>query len=516
MPNNMLEGKGWTMPQVLLPEIPSRIFNVTDYGAHGDGLTDNTEAFHQAIRACTEAGGGRIVIPSGVWLTGPLTLASRMELHAKEGALITFSQSFDDYPLVASSYEGRPAIRCKSPLDGDGLTDVAITGPGVFDGGGDAWRPVLRSKLTQQEWESKLSSGGIVDPTGQTWWPSESAMNGRARNDQLQLENVAEADAYQEIRDYLRPNLLSLRNCNRILLDGPTFQNSPAWCLHPWASDHVTIRRITVRNPWYSQNGDGLDIESCRYVSVDDCRFDVGDDAICLKSGKDEAGRALGKPSEYIDIRNCKVYHGHGGVVIGSEMSGGVRWVSVSDCSFMGTEIGLRFKSARGRGGVVEDIHMQRIRMSSIKKEAISFHLFYAGKSGSGSAQDDLHPVSEGTPIFRRIHIEDVTCSGADTALIVNGLPEMPLQSLTIRDYRVSADRGFLCHYADQLLLERIQLHTRKGPLIKLHQCQAVTLHELSGECLAEDGRMIAVSGDRSGQIESTEPSIPVRSQVTH
>jgi DNA sulfur modification protein DndE len=502
MPQNTNKGPSWTMPEVLLPEIPDRTFQVTDFGASGDGLTDNTDAFHQAIQACADAGGGRVVVPAGIWRTGPLKLASRLELHVEEGAVIQFSTSFDDYPLVSSSYEGRPAIRCQSPLDGDGLEHVAITGAGVFDGGGDAWRPVLRSKLTEKEWEAKLASGGVVDEAGETWWPSEAAMHGRVKNDQLQLENVEDAGAYQEIRDYLRPNLMSMRHSSRILLDGPTFQNSPAWCLHPWVCEHVTIREVTVRNPWYSQNGDGLDIESCRYVSVNQCRFDVGDDAICLKSGKDEAGRALGKPSEYIDIRDCKVYHGHGGVVIGSEMSGGVRYVSVSNCTFMGTEIGLRFKSARGRGGVVEDIHIERIQMSEIKKDAISFHLFYVGKSGSGSAQDDLQPIDEGTPVFRGIHIQDVICSGADTALIVNGLPEMPLENLTIRGYTVSADRGFVCHHMRGALLEKIDLRTRKGPVVKLHQCYDIKLDELSGECLEEGGQVVVVSGDRSGMIE--------------
>jgi polygalacturonase len=384
---------GSSMPEVLLPDIPDRMFGITDFGAVGDGMKDNTEAFRLAIEACGEAGGGKVVIPAGVWLTGPLSLRSKLEIHAEAGALVLFSKQFDDYPLVMSHYEGKPGIRCQSPLDGEGLTDVAITGAGVFDGGGEAWRPVKKWKMTEGQWELLVQSGGVLDDTEQ-WWPTAAAMCGRDVVERLEQEGIADLEAYREVRDHLRPNLLSLRKCKRILLVGPTFQNSAAWCLHPWASEHVTIRHVMVRNPWFAQNGDGLDLDSCRYALVKNCSFDVGDDAICMKSGKDEAGRALGIPCEYITIQGCRVYDGHGGFVIGSEMSGGVSRIHVSDCTFIGTDIGLRFKSARGRGGVVEDIAIERIYMKDIKREAISFHMFYAGKSGSGAAEEEAMPVS--------------------------------------------------------------------------------------------------------------------------
>ncbi len=180
--------------------------------------------------------------------------------------------------------------------------------------------------------------------------------------------------------EYLRPCLLELTECHDVLLEGPTFQNSPAWNLHPLLCDGVTIRNVKVLNPWWSQNGDGLDLDSCRNCLVADSHFDVGDDAICLKSGRDEAGRRLGRPSENITIRNCTVAHGHGGLVIGSEMSGGVRNVEVSHCVFNGTDVGLRFKTARGRGGVVENIRISNITMANIKNEAILFDMFYAVK----------------------------------------------------------------------------------------------------------------------------------------
>ncbi|MDQ0871553.1 DNA sulfur modification protein DndE [Paenibacillus sp. V4I3] len=488
----------WVMPEVLLPDIPDRTFRLTDFGAVGDGLTDNTNAFHRAIQACTEAGGGKLIIPAGLWLTGPLKLASRLELHAEEGAVIRFSQTFADYPLIQSTYEGLGAVRCQSPLDAEGQEHIAITGKGVFDGGGEAWRPVKKWKMTEPQWVQLLQSGGITNEAGDMWWPSEAAMQGAVWVDRLSREGVKDVAAYMPARDYLRPNLLSFRRCRHILLDGPTFQNSAAWCLHPWASEHVTIRNVTVRNPWYGQNGDGLDLESCRYAVVEHCTFDVGDDAICLKSGKDEAGRKLGLPCEYVAIKNCVVYHGHGGFTIGSEMSGGVRYVSLTDCTFIGTDIGLRFKSARGRGGIVEHISIQRIRMIDIIGEAISFNFFYEGKEGSGTAQDEIEPVNEGTPIFRSIEIIDVVCTGAQTALLINGLPEMPLEQLYVHKLTAAADRGCVCHHAKQLVLEQMDLHVKDGSLITLHQCEKVELIRLQEAGAAADKRNVHITGAHS------------------
>ncbi|WP_419874840.1 glycoside hydrolase family 28 protein [Candidatus Pristimantibacillus sp. PTI5] len=500
----------WAMTEALLPEIPDYSVRITDFGAVGDGRTDNTDAFRQATEACVNAGGGRVVIPPGIWLTGPIKLASRLELHAQNGAVIRFSKRFDDYPLIASQFEGKPSIRCQSPLDAEGADHVAITGKGVFDGGGEAWRPVKRWKMTDKQWERLLRSGGIVDEADGIWWPSAAAMEGAAVLERLIGEGKREPADYLPCRDFLRPNLLSFRRCSRVLLDGPTFQNSAAWNLHPWASEHVTIRNVTVRNPWYAQNSDGLDIDSCRNVVVEDCTFDVGDDAVCLKSGKDEAGRELGMPSEYIMIKNCMVYHGHGGFVIGSEMSGGIRHVHVSDCTFMGTDIGLRFKSARGRGGIVEDIVIERIRMTDIAGEAISFHLFYEGVEGSGTVRDEEVPVTIGTPVFRNIHIIDVHCDEADKAFLVNGLAEMPLEGVTVQGLTAASRQGVVCHHVKRLTLADVTLFTEEGPLVKLHQSRDVEIIRLGGAGGASDEAMLAVTGSSTARIECRDPRTAV------
>ncbi|WP_339275724.1 glycoside hydrolase family 28 protein [Paenibacillus sp. FSL W8-0426] len=492
--------------EVQLPKIPARDFRITDYGAVGDGHTDNSEAFRLAIAACAEAGGGRIVIPAGVWLTGPIVLRSSIELHTQAGALVTFSQAFDQYPLIASSFEGWQVVRCQSPIDAEGVEDIAITGEGIWDGGGQAWRPVKRSKLTPSQWRKLVSSGGVVAGAGeedQIWWPSASALEGGSIALRLYQEKVRDVAAYEGIRDFLRPNMVSLRRCKRVLLDGPTFQNSPAWNLHPWASEHVTIRNVQVRNPWFSQNGDGLDIDSCRHVLVEQSVFDVGDDAICLKSGKDAEGRELGMPSEYITVRDCTVYHGHGGVVIGSEMSGGIRHVRVSDCTFIGTDIGLRFKSARGRGGVVEDIQIERIYMKDIIWEGISFSFFYANQEGSARGSDLAQEVSEETPVFRDIHIREVVCAGAETALFVSGLPEMPLEGLVIEDYKVQSRSGVQCSHAKHLRIARLEADIAEGSLIHLHQCKGAELEAIGGH--GADGRLLTLTGRETAGIVCRE-----------
>lgn len=498
--------KDLTVDVIHMPVTPDYSVSIADYGAIGNGIYDNTTAVQRAIDACSAAGGGRVVIPPGIWLTGPIALKSKIELHVEEGALVTFSKKFEDYPLVMSSYEGKQMYRCQAPLDGEGLEDIAITGKGVFDGGGEAWRPIHKSSMTQRQWDALLKSGGALDDRNH-WWPSQAALDGQRILRELEKRGSTDKKEFEKVKAYLRPCLLSLRKCSRIMLDGPTFQNSPAWCLHPWASQHVTVQNVNVRNPWYSANGDGLDIDSCKYVKVEGCTFDVGDDAICLKSGKNEAGRLLGMPCEHITIRNCTVFHGHGGIVVGSEMSGDVRNVRASDCTFIGTDIGIRFKSCRGRGGVVEDIVIQRIRMKEIAGDAISFNLYYEGKAGSGEYGKETEvPVTVETPQFRNILVEDIVCDGADTALLINGLPEMPVRDFTFRNAVMSCEQGIVCRNGNNITIEHVDLHTQKLPVITLHQSQTVKLNTIAG---TSDVDWLHVTGEKSSGIEfrTSDPS---------
>lgn len=450
--NNMLENT-FKMPVLSVPKFVDRNFNIIEFGAVGNGVINNSEAINKAIEQCSLSGGGTVIVPRGIWLTGPIYLKSNVNLHTEEGALVTFTGNFDDYPLILSNYEGYNTARCTSPIMGWNLENIAITGRGIFDGNGEAWRPVKKFKLTEKQWDRLLKFGGVVEEAKDTiWWPTKNALKGKEYDRKMggKCTNIEESKVY---RDFFRPVLMSLVNCKNILIDGPIFQNSPAWCLHPRLCEQLTIRNITVRNPWFSQNGDGIDIESCKYVSLSNSTFDVGDDAICIKSGKNEEGRKLGRSTEYVSVMECTVYHGHGGFVIGSEMSGGVRNIKVSRCSFIGTDTGLRFKSCRGRGGVVENIFIEDINMMNIDKEAITFSTSY-----------DIHkkPVEESSPEdipeFRDFYIKDVTCIGAGTGIHISGLPEMPVSNVILENIHMKAKNDIKIENSRDISMENVDI----------------------------------------------------------
>jgi polygalacturonase len=506
----------FVMPQVIEPQIANNSVSITEFGAVGDGVILNTEAFRRAIEAVTSRGGGTVVIPRGIWLTGPVILKSNLRLHADEGALILFSPDKSLYPLIETSFEGYNTVRCISPLYGKDLENVAFTGKGVWDGSGHVWRHVKREKLPPPQWNDLVESGGVVSQDGKTWYPSEAygkAIEQSEMNVPMPLEGGIEA--YEWMRDFLRPVMVSLVNCKKVMLDGPVFQNSPAWCLHPLMCEDLTVRNITVRNPWYSQNGDGIDIESCRNTVLYNCSFDVGDDAICIKSGKNEDGRKRGMPTENLVIRNCIVYHGHGGVTIGSEMSGGVRNVSVAGCTFMGTDVGIRFKSNRGRGGVVENIWFNDILMTDIPSQAISFNLYYGGLSVSEMLAEgknvetttgDIPPVTEETPQFRNIFLKNITCRGADQAIYLQGLPELNLENVTMENVDMTAVEGMACIDAKGVKIRNMRLLTEKKPLIFFLNSTDVDVTGLKTGKETEGIVEVRGSNSRGIKVETVSP----------
>lgn len=490
----------FTMPALTDPAIPNRTFTITDFGAVGDGRTKNTRAFERAIRACADAGGGRIVVPAGLWLTGPIQLKSNLELHLQQGAVILFSPDIDDYPLVRKTFEGSEAVRRMSPLTGIELENIALTGSGVFDGSGQVWRPVKKFKMTDRQWKQLLASGGVVDDDAAVWYPSRRALEGPQTVAELNRRR-AETSEYAAAAEFLRPTLVSLVKCRNVLLDGPTFRNSPAWNIHPLLCENMIIRNITVLNPWWSQNGDGLDLESCKNVLVHNCRFDVGDDAICLKSGRDEYGRRRGAPVENVIIRDCTVYHGHGGFVVGSEMSGGVRNILVQNCDFLGTDVGVRFKSTRGRGGIVENIHIRDIRMKDIAADAVLFDLFYASQAPTPEQTLDVapEPVSEKTPRFQNIYLNNIFCSGAANAVYIQGLPEMSVQNVQLENLVISADAGVTAVFADGVTFKNASILPKNGPPFMLYACRNWTLDNVSFP--ESDKTWIRLAGEKTDAV---------------
>ena len=507
-PASLYKDLEFNMPVVPEPTFPAFTVSITDFGAVGDGQTLNTLAIAAAIDKVTAKGGGKVVIPRGLWLTGPIILKNNINLSIEEGALVIFSSDKDLYPLIETSFEGHNTVRCTSPIYGKDLENIAITGNGVFDGTGEAWRPVKKEKLADSQWKKLVKSGGVLSENGKIWYPSESSLEGQNLSEMNVPKQLGNIEEYKKIKDFLRPVMVSLVNCKKVLFDGPVFQNSPAWCLHPLMCEDLTIRNITVKNPWFSQNGDGLDIESCKNSIIYNCNFDVGDDAICIKSGKDADGRKRASPTENLVISNCIVYHGHGGVTIGSEMSGGVKNVHVSNCTFIGTDVGLRFKSNRGRGGIVENIYFSGINMINIPTQAISFNLYYGGLSVSEMLAEgrntetttgEIPPVSEETPLFRNISIKNLTCKGASQAIYLQGLPELNLENIIFENIDIEADNGLTSIDANGISIKGMRLITKNLPALSFINSLNVNIEKLD---VAENQKpYIDIKGKKSTNI---------------
>ena len=455
--NDLYSSLPFDMPKVQAPRIPSRSVNLPDFGGVPDGVTLNTQAFADAIDALVQKGGGRLVVPAGVWRTGPIGLQSHIELNIDRNAIIVFDPDQDLYPIIDTNFEGLDVRRCLSPIHAEGATDIAITGGGVIDGSGEFWREVKRRKVSDDQWKAIIARGGLVSEDGKNWFPDEGYAKARATAGSLNYPDPSLDE--NEIKTFLRPVMVSLRNCERILLQDCTFQNSPCWNIHPlWCKD-LTIRDITVRNPHYSANGDGIDIDACEGVILSGSSFDVGDDAICIKSGKDADGRRHARKCRNLIISDCTVYHGHGGFVVGSEMSGGVENIVVRDCRFIGTDVGLRFKSTRGRGGLVKDIWCERIYMKDIVSYGVIFNLYYAGVAASDMADGVVEPivdVDETTPEMRDIHFSDIICAGAKQAIFINGLPELPVSGISFANSNFTADKPAEIHFATGITFNNV------------------------------------------------------------
>ena len=452
------------MAEISAPTIPDRQVKLTDFGAVGDGETLCTEAFAKAIDALSKRGGGHLIVPRGIWHTGPIVLKSNIDLHLEMGAVILFAADETLYPLISTSFEGLDTYRCQSPLSGNGLHDISVTGQGVIDGNGRYWRPLKKSKVTDSQWKEFTEGSGVETKKGY-WVPSEGYAKGEASANMNVPQGMNTKEDWESVKRFLRPVMVSLVNCRNVLLQDVIFQNSPAWNIHPLMCENIILDHVLARNPAYAQNGDALDLESCRNALIVDSKFDAGDDGICIKSGKDADGRKRGRPCENVVVDGCTVFAGHGGFVVGSEMSGGVKNIMVRNCQFLGTDVGLRFKSTRGRGGIVENINIDGISMTDIKTDAITFNMYYGGKSvaealadGDNPNNTDMMPVDETTPIFRNINISNVVCNGAGRAMEFNGLPEMPIDGITLRNVNIIAKKDAEFHNCKNITQKDVKI----------------------------------------------------------
>jgi polygalacturonase len=414
--------------QVSTPVIPANEINLTEVGGIGDGITLNTEAFSKGISKLTKLGGGRLNVPQGVWLTGPIMLKDNIELHLDKNAIILMSPD-------KSLFVKEPGKKCLAGIRASKRKNIAITGEGIIDGNGAQWRPVKRNKVSDTEWNVfKNVIGGEISKDGKLWYPW---------NVKAGYANIADTPQKQE---KLRNDLVRFESCENVLVQGITIQNAPKFHLHPCFSKNVIIDGVTVRCPWNAQNGDAIDFSDVNIGLIVNCTVDAGDDGLCMKSGNHKEEAPANGCADIL-IQNNTVYHAHGGFVLGSETQQDMKRIVVRNCRFSGTDAGLRFKSGLGRGGKTEQMFISDIVMTDIKDEAIVFQCDYFDKPAGSDpkAKPNFAAFSEKqrkmVPYFQDIHINNVICRGAKIGIQASGTlgidneqPEVRVKDIDIQN----------------------------------------------------------------------------------
>lgn len=511
-------GLPFEMARVEVPQFPERRFDVRKFGAVPDGRTLNTQAFASAIEACVSAGGGTIDVPAGMWLTGPIELQSNVCLNLERGALLQLSDRLEDFPMVPRDGDSSRGFLVASPISAHDARNIAITGKGIIDGAGEVWRYVLREKQTAREWRTLISGGGVVTTDSAQWWPSQEALDGEQYLRTLHATNPHPGRAdFAKAKQFLRPDLVRFVRCDGILLDGPTFRNSPRYHIHPIQSENIVIRDVTVLTPWFAMNGDGIDLSACRRVIVFNSMLDVGDDGLCLKPSEPSPLQKPGPSCSEIVIADCTVYRAHGGFVIGSESYGGVKNVSVHNCVFIGTDVGIRLKSGRGRGGVVEGVSINGVQMRAIVNEAILFDMYYSGgapevESAKDRSNRQAVPITSRTPRFQDFVVKNVVCNGAARAVLVNGLPEVPIKNIEFDSVFVTARRGVTCIDADNVRFTGCTIVAEEGPAIIVNAGTGITFSR--GSYRSAKGCLIRVEGSTSRDIRLDRVGVDGGSQA--
>ena len=429
----------------------SPFFNVTDYGAVGNGTTLCTEAIQKAVDACAASGGGTVYIPAGKYLSGAIFLKSNVTLNISEGATLLASKNFEHFPPFKPGWRIQSDdTRASSLITGHDLENIAITGRGTLDG------------------------------QGRIWWEAFNKDNNSK-------------DGGHKILTHGRPRVINLYRCRDVLIEDVKILNSPSWTVHLIGCDNVVVDGISIINPEEGPNTDGVNPESCRNVRISNCFIDTGDDCITLKSGKDEEGRLKARPTENVAITNCVMYKGHGAVVIGSEMSGCVRNVVASNIVCVGTDRAVRIKSTRGRGGVVENIRFNNFIVENVR-EPIYITNFYT--------KTDPEPVSERTPILRDIAISHFTIKNSPYTARIYGLPEMPIQRLRITDVTASTEVGFMCDNVEGLELQNVEVNAGKGPAFDISNCRDMELRGIKSTKPPADKPVVRMENVRDAFIQ--------------
>jgi polygalacturonase len=408
-----ISNQGWgqldkILSRITPPTFQNKTFNIKDYGAVGDGQTDCTEAFKDAIEDCSKNGGGKVVVPEGEFMTGAIHLKSNVNLYVSEGAVVKFSKDKSKYlPVVFTRWEGVECRNYSTLIYAYEQENIAVTGKGVLDGQG--------SNENWWSWKGRPDTGWEV---GQP----------RQNEDRDKLFKMAEDNIPPEKRifgegHYLRPNFIQPYKCKNVLIEGVTFKNSPMWFIHPVLSENISVINVTVKG--LGPNNDGCDPESCKDILIKGCNFNTGDDCIAIKSGRNTDGRRVNVPSENIIVQDCIMKEGHGGVVIGSEISGGVRNVYAENCemSSPNLERAIRIKTNSVRGGVIENIFARKIKVGEVREAVIKINYFYEEGDGGGF-----------TPIVRNINIENITSEKSNYAVWIKAYERSPVKNVEIKN----------------------------------------------------------------------------------
>lgn len=448
------------------PTRPAAFFLATDFGAIGDGKTLSTAGIQRAVDACALAGGGRVVFPAGRFLTGPIFLKSNVHIEIPAGTTLLGSTDFAKVPAIAGRWEGIDRTVYASMFTGLDLENISITGRGTIDGQGEAWWKAFR---VVTEMRRKL---GLTEREPEN--PSDAPLK------------------------WGRPRMINLYRCKNVLISGLSVLNSPSWNIHPVLCDNIVIDQTTIISPESGPNTDGIDPDSCRNMRISNCYISVGDDCITLKSGYKFQKTGKNIPSENILVTNCVFARGHGGVGVGSETSGGIRNITVSNCVCEGTDRGLRFKTARSRGNVVENFRAMNLVMRGVG-DAISVTMLY-----NASDPRTAQPVDEGTPIFRNFHLSDITATDVKRAALVEGLPEMPIQGISISNFVVDgAGTGISCSNVNGLTLDNIQVRAEKGPALQVTDVRGLEVYRFADRNPQKDQPVIRLEKVDDGLVQS-------------